>query len=90
MKDQIPRQRLERLARAIHPLGERALYHLLADLQEGEEFPATVERYVEPFGDFIRAHGGDRLPEPRLVAGGLFRGCSNTREAGRRESTAAE
>jgi hypothetical protein len=80
MKDQIPRQRLERLARAIHPLGERALYRLLANLQEGEEFPATVERYaeLEALGDFIRAHGSGRLPEPRLVAGGLFRGCGNT------------
>jgi excisionase family DNA binding protein len=59
-------------------------------LERGAELHPALEKYAGLPADFIRAHGGDRLPEPRLVAGGHFRGCSNTREALQPDSTAAE
>ena len=83
-------ERLAFLAWRVHALGGRPLLELLRELERGAELHRALEKYAGLPADFIRAHGGDRLPEPRLVAGGHFRGCSNTREALQPESTAAE
>lgn len=72
MEDYIPHQRLRLLAAKIHRLGPRPLYELLVELQAGAPLVPRLERYAELPADFIRSHGGDRLPEPRLVAGGRF------------------
>jgi hypothetical protein len=68
----VPRARLRRLARQIHPLGERPLAELFIQLAEGAPLLATLERYarLEALGDFIRANGGDRLTRLRSVRGG--------------------
>jgi hypothetical protein len=64
--------RLRQLAKRIHALGERPLYELLVELDEGAELRPTLEAYgrLEPLVGFIREHGGDRLPGPRVVNGG--------------------
>jgi hypothetical protein len=65
----LPRERLAHLARKIHRLGERPLFELLRDLEDGAEFVPTLERYaeVERYADFIRGLGSDRLPPVRPV-----------------------
>jgi hypothetical protein len=87
----VPPERLQFLAARIHELGPRPLYELCRELERGAELHPALEKYaaLAPLADFIRAHGGDRLPEVRLVAGGPFRGCSNTHD-GQPESAAAE
>jgi hypothetical protein len=72
----IPRERIRYLAGKIHPLGERPLGEIFLELNRGDELGSVLERYarLEPLANFIRAHGGNRLAEPRLVP------CSNTRE----------
>ena len=72
MPNLIPRERIRYLAGKIHPLGERPLSELLLELNAGNELGPVLERYagLERYAHFIRAHGGDRLPSPRVVAGG--------------------
>jgi hypothetical protein len=43
---------------------------LLAEVAAGADLVETLERYTRLPGDFIRQHGGDRLPRPRLIIGG--------------------
>jgi hypothetical protein len=64
--------RLRLLARRIHGLGPRPLYELLRELDAGAELGPRLEAYARlaPLADFIRAHGGDQLPVPRIIAGG--------------------
>ena len=57
----------------VHALGARPLLELLRELERDAELHPALETYAGLPADFIRAHGGDRLPEPRLVAGGHFR-----------------
>jgi hypothetical protein len=71
-RPQVPRERLDRLAQAIHRLGPRPLAELFAELAAGAPVLPRLERYaaLEPLADFIKALGGDQLPPPtRLVRG---------------------
>jgi hypothetical protein len=65
------RARLRQLAERIHALGPRPLFELLAELEDGAELQPTLEAYarLERLAGFIRDHGGDRLPGPRVVRG---------------------
>jgi hypothetical protein len=68
----IPEARLRHLARQIHALGERPLFEIFRELDSGSPLGETLERYarLEPLAAFIASQGGDRLPAPRLIAGG--------------------
>jgi hypothetical protein len=68
----VPRERLMHLARAIHPLGERALYELFCELAAGAPVLPRLERFAEigHLSAFIAANDGDRLPAPKCIAGG--------------------
>jgi hypothetical protein len=63
--------RLRHLARQIHELGERPLYELFRELEQGADLLPTLEAYARlaPFAQFIAENGGDRLPQPRSVGG---------------------
>lgn len=66
----IPIPRLRHLAGEIHGLGDRALYELFRELNDGADFGDTLERYgaLAPLRGFIAQLDGDRLPPPvRLV-----------------------
>jgi hypothetical protein len=45
---------------------------MLIELSAGKPLMPTLEAYLRlyPLGEFIAALGGDRLPQPRVVAGG--------------------
>jgi hypothetical protein len=66
----IPETRLRHLARQIHALGERPLFELLRELENGSPLGETLERYarLEPFTAFITACGGDRLVSVRSIS----------------------
>jgi hypothetical protein len=82
MKRLIPRERRFHLAGRLHA-------EFLIKIEDGAPLQPRFEAYPRLPADFIRALRGDRLPEPRPVAGGRFRDCSNTREVAQPESTAA-
>jgi hypothetical protein len=65
----LPRERLRLLAHRIHILGERPLFELLVELNDGKPFIERVEAYARlaPLVGFIRALDGDTLPPPRIV-----------------------
>jgi hypothetical protein len=65
----LPRARLRHLAGRIHRLGPRALYELLAELQDGAPLRERLERYagLAPLAPFIAALGGADLPTLRSI-----------------------
>ena len=66
--DSASRVCLQHLAARLHALGERPLLEFLAEIERGSDLRVTLEAYARLSPDFIRAHGGDRLAKPRLVA----------------------
>jgi len=66
----IPDERLRHLARQLHALGEGPLYRFLQQIAAGADLIPTLETYAALPADLIQAFDGDRLPEPRMVAGG--------------------
>ena len=64
--------RLRHLARSIYPMGPRPLFEMLLELDRGADLHATLERYatISRYASFIRDMGGDRLPQPGIVATG--------------------
>ena len=66
-KGTLPPARLRYLARRIHQLGPRPLYHLLDELQNGAPLHERLERYASlaPLAPFIAALGGADLPALR-------------------------
>jgi len=64
--------RLRHLAGRIHTLGPGPLAEMLIELSAGKPLMPTLEAYsrLYPLGEFIAAFGGDRLPQPRIVAAG--------------------
>jgi hypothetical protein len=65
----VPRERLRYLAGRLHRLGPRPLFEFLSEIERGAPLIERLERYAALDSDFIRAHGGDRLPPARLVGG---------------------
>jgi hypothetical protein len=67
----VPRERLVRLARKIHRLGERPLFELFRELDAGANLHECLERYaaIAPLTGLIQSLSGDRLPQPRLIRG---------------------
>jgi len=63
--------RLRHLARSIYPTGPRPLFEMLLE-DRGADLHATLERYatISRYASFIRDMGGDRLPQPGIVATG--------------------
>jgi hypothetical protein len=59
--------RLRRLAGRLHALGERPLYELLVELDNGAQLWPRLERYAALNPEFIHALDGDRLPQLRAV-----------------------
>jgi hypothetical protein len=67
--DFISEARLRLLARRIHRLGERPLFELFRELDDGTDLSSTLEAYAKLPADLIREYGGDRLPAIRIVGG---------------------
>ena len=67
----VPRERLARLARKIHRLGERPLFELFRELATGANLHECLERYaaLAPLTGLIQSLSGDRLPRPRVIRG---------------------
>ncbi len=65
----IPIARLRYLSARVHSLGPRPLFELLSELAAGAPLGERLEAYaaLAPLADFIRDHGGDRLPIARPV-----------------------
>jgi hypothetical protein len=61
------RLHLHYLARRLHKLGPKPLFHFLTDIEAGKAFRASLEEYAALPRDFIVALGGDQLP-PALHA----------------------
>ena len=50
--------RLQHLARRLHALGPRPLFHFLDELERGADLRARLEQYAALPADLIRAYGG--------------------------------
>jgi hypothetical protein len=59
------RARLRYLARWLHALGPRPLFHFLDEIERGAPLRPHLERYVRLPRDFIKAYGGDEFDPPR-------------------------
>jgi hypothetical protein len=72
MPPNIPKSRVHLLAARVHVLGPAPLAELFIEILAGANPHDALERYagLEHLADFIAALGGDRLPQPRVVAGG--------------------
>jgi hypothetical protein len=64
------RVRLQYLARRLHALGEKPLFHLLDEVERGAPLRQRLEKYAKLPPNFIRSHGGDRFAEPLFVIDG--------------------
>jgi hypothetical protein len=65
------RVRLQYLARRLHGLGERPLFHFLDEVERGADLRPHLERYAALPADFIKANGGDKFaPIVRVIDGG--------------------
>jgi hypothetical protein len=53
------RVRLQYLARRLHGLGERPLFHFLDEVERGAALRPHLERYAALPAAFIKANGGD-------------------------------
>lgn len=66
-----PLVRLQYLARRLHGLGEKPVYHFLNEIERGEPLRPHLERYAALPVDFIKANGGDRFaPSIHMLDGG--------------------
>jgi hypothetical protein len=63
------RARVRFLARRIHALGERPLFEMFCELDAGADFTECAERYAALPAGLIKALGGDRLADFRLIDG---------------------
>jgi hypothetical protein len=72
-RNEIPIARLQYLASRIHKLGPRPFFELLRELAPGADLMSVLERYARlaNLGEFISHLGGDRLPPPARIVGGL-------------------
>jgi hypothetical protein len=64
------RLRLQLLARRLHALGPKPLFHFLDEVERGADLRSHLERYAALPADFIRAYGGDRFAPFWLIDGG--------------------
>jgi hypothetical protein len=65
------RVRLQYLARRLHGLGERPLFHFLDEVERGADLRPHLERYAALPAAFIKANGGDKFaPIVRVIDGG--------------------
>jgi hypothetical protein len=65
------RDRLQYLARRLHGLGERPLFHFLDEFERGADLRPHLERYAALPAAFIKANGGDRfVPALHVIDGG--------------------
>lgn len=55
------RVRLQYLARRLHGLGERPLFHFLDEVERGADLRQHLERYAALPAAFIKANGGDQF-----------------------------
>ena len=62
--------RLQHLARRLHALGERPLFHYLDEVERGYPLRAHLEAYGRLDPDVVAALGGTRFGPPVLVEGG--------------------
>jgi hypothetical protein len=53
--------RLLYLARRLHGLGERPLFHFLDEVERGADLRPHLERYAALPAAFIKANGGDKF-----------------------------
>jgi hypothetical protein len=59
------------LARRLHGLGERPLFHFLDEFERGANLRPHLERYAALPAAFIKANGGDRfVPALHVIDGG--------------------
>jgi hypothetical protein len=65
------RVRLQYLARRLHGLGERPLFHFLDEVERGADLRSHLERYAALPAASIKANGGDKFaPIIRVIDGG--------------------
>jgi hypothetical protein len=63
--------RLQYLARRLHGLGERPLFHFLDEVERGAALCPHLERYAALPAAFIKVNGGDKFaPIVRVIDGG--------------------
>jgi hypothetical protein len=62
--------RLRYLARRLHALGPKPLFHFLDELERGADLRGSLEEYAALPPDFIWANGGDQFPAPFVTGGG--------------------
>ncbi|MDQ6868136.1 MAG: hypothetical protein M3178_06925 [Pseudomonadota bacterium] len=55
------RVQLQYLARRLHGLGERPLFHFLDEVERGADLRPHLERYAALPAAFIKANGGDKF-----------------------------
>jgi hypothetical protein len=61
--------RLQHLARRLHALGPRPLFHFLDEAERGAPLRPHLEAYAALPADFIRAPDGDRFQPPVAIKG---------------------
>jgi hypothetical protein len=62
---------LQYLARRLHDLGPKPLYHFLDEVELGAPLRRHLERYAALPPDFIKINGGDRsAPSLHCIGGG--------------------
>jgi hypothetical protein len=65
--DNKSRVRLQHLAKRLHALGPKPLFHFLDELERSADLHDLLEEYAALPADFVRAYGGDKF-EPSLFA----------------------
>ncbi len=62
--------RLRHLARHLHSLGPKPLYHFLDEVERGADLRRHLEEYAKLPGEFIKDHGGDEFAAPFVIERG--------------------
>jgi hypothetical protein len=64
------RVRLQHLARRLHALGERPLFHYLNEVERGHDLREHLEAYARLDPDFVATMGGSHFGPPVFVIDG--------------------
>jgi hypothetical protein len=62
-----PKARLRYLARRLHSLGPKPLFHFLDEVERGANLRAHLEKYAELPADFIKTNRGDEFATPFVI-----------------------
>jgi hypothetical protein len=62
--------RLRYLARRLHCLGPKPLFHFLDEVERGADLRRHLEEYARLPGDLIKVNRGDQFAAPFVIEGG--------------------